>query len=71
VYNVDAGYFTLGDRRAHGKAGCFWLTSANAGTLLIDARGQCWDLVCFLRAQTGDEVEVQVLWASVNSCRCA
>lgn len=61
LYNVDAGYFTLTEMRAHGKAGCYWLTAANAGTLLIDERGQCWDLVSFLGAQTGDEVNVQVL----------
>jgi hypothetical protein len=61
LYNVDAGYFTLAQMRAHGKAGCYWVTTANAGTPLIDARGQCWDLVSFLRAQTGEEVDVQVL----------
>ncbi|HEY6411787.1 MAG TPA: IS4 family transposase [Ktedonobacteraceae bacterium] len=60
LYNVDAGYFTLSGMRAHGKAGCYWLTAANAGTLLIDERGQCWDLVSFLGAQTGEEVDVQV-----------
>jgi hypothetical protein len=60
LYNVDAGYFTLAQMRAHGKAGCYWLTAANAATLLIDERGQCWDLVSLLRAQTGDEVDVQV-----------
>src|SRR5271157_1406064 len=60
LYNVDGGYFTLTEMRAHGKAGCYWLTAANAGTLLIDERGQCWDLVSFLGAQTGDEVDVQV-----------
>lgn len=61
LYNVDAGYCTLSGMRAHGKAGCYWLTAANAGTLLIDERGQCWDLVSFLGAQTGDEVDVQVV----------
>jgi Transposase DDE domain len=61
LYNVDAGYFTLAEMRAHGKAGCYWLTTANAGTPLIDERGLCWDLVSFLRAQTGEEVDVQVL----------
>jgi len=60
LYNVDAGYFTLAEMRAHGKAGHYWLTAAKAGTLLIDERGQCWDLVSFLRAQRGDEVDVQV-----------
>ena len=60
LYNVDAGYFTLAQMRAHGKAGCYWLTAANAGTLLIDERGQCWDLVSFLGAQRADEVDVQV-----------
>ena len=60
LYNVDAGYFTLGEMRAHGQAGRYWLTAATAGTRLFDARGQCWDLVSFLRAQTGEEVDVQV-----------
>src|SRR6266550_8479143 len=60
LYNVDAGYFTLSQMRAHGQAGCYWLTAAKAGTLLIDERGQCWDLVSFLRAQKGEEVDVQV-----------
>ena len=60
LYNVDGGYFTLSEMRAHGKAGCYWLTAANAGTLLIDERGQCWDLVSFLGAQTGEEVDVPV-----------
>jgi hypothetical protein len=60
LYNVDAGYFTLGEMRVHGKAGRYWLTTAKAGTLLIDERGQSWDLVSFLGAQTGDEVDVQV-----------
>jgi Transposase DDE domain len=58
--NVDSGYFTLSEMRAHGKAGRYWLTAAQAGTLLIDERGQCWDLVSFLRAQKGDEVDVQL-----------
>jgi hypothetical protein len=60
LYNVDAGYFTLGEMRAHGQAGRYWLTTARAGTLLIDERGQSWDLVSFLGAQTGDEVDVRV-----------
>src|SRR6266487_2818341 len=61
LYNVDAGYFTLAEMRAHGQAGCYWLTAANAGTLLIDECGPCWDLVSFLGVQTGDEVDVQVV----------
>jgi len=60
LYNVDGGYFTLAEMRAHGQAGCYWLTAAKAGTLLIDERGQCWDLVSFLQAQSGDEVDVQL-----------
>jgi hypothetical protein len=61
LYNVDSGYFTLAEMRGHGKAGRYWLTAAKAGTLLIDERGQCWDLVSFLHAQKGDEVDVQVV----------
>jgi hypothetical protein len=60
LYNVDAGYFTLGEMRVHGQQGRYWLTAANAGTRLFDERGQCWDLVSFLGAQRGEEVDVQV-----------
>src|SRR5712692_1984981 len=60
LYNVDAGYFTLGEMRVHGKAGRYWLTTAKAGTRLFDERGQSWDLVSFLRAHKGEEIDVQV-----------
>jgi hypothetical protein len=60
LYDVDTGYFTLGEMRAYGKAGCYWLTAAKAGTLLMDERGQCWDLVSFLRAHKGAEVDVEL-----------
>jgi hypothetical protein len=60
LYNVDSNYFTLSDMRAYGQAGGYWLTPAKAGTLIIDERGQCWDLVSLLRAQTGDEVDLPV-----------
>jgi hypothetical protein len=60
LYNVDGGYFTLSEMRVHTQQGCYWLTPARAGILLIDERGQCWDLVSFLDAQTGDEVDVHV-----------
>jgi hypothetical protein len=60
LYNVDSNYFTLRDMRAYGRAGGFWLTPAKAGMLLIDERGQCWDLVSLLRAQTGDELDLPV-----------
>ncbi len=60
LYDVDGGYFTLAEMRALGKAGRYWLTAAKAGMRLFDGRGQCWDLVSFLRAQQGAEVDVQV-----------
>ncbi|MGZ6386922.1 MAG: hypothetical protein ACXWOL_16005 [Ktedonobacteraceae bacterium] len=71
LYNVDAGYFTLAEMRAHGKAGWYWLTTANAGSPLIDEHGHCWDLVSFLRAQTGDEVQVQVRLGQVRTAASA
>ena len=60
LYDVDTGYFTLGEMRAYGKAGCYWLTAAKAGTLLIDERGKSRDLVSFLRAHKGAEVDVEL-----------
>lgn len=60
LYNVDGGYFTLAGMRAHSQAGCYWLTPAQARTLLLDERGQCWDLVSLLRAQPGDQVDLRV-----------
>src|SRR2546421_1874335 len=60
LFDVDGGYFTLAEMRAHSAARRYCLSAAKAGTLLIDARGQCWDLPSFLRAQKGEEVDVQV-----------
>ena len=51
-------YFTLGEMRQRGEQGQFWLTQAKATLTLIDQRGQCWDLLSFLRAQKGEVVDV-------------
>ncbi len=61
LYNVDAGSCSLSQMRAHGKAGCFWVTSATASTLLIEAHGQCWNRVSFLAAQGSNEIDVEVV----------
>jgi hypothetical protein len=61
LFDVDGGYFTLAEMRAHSAAERYCITAAKAGILVIDARGQCWDLPSFLRAQKGEEVDVQVL----------
>src|SRR3989442_13943895 len=45
---------------AHRAGGRYCLGPAKAGVLLIDKHGQCWDLVSFLRAQPGEEVDVEV-----------
>jgi Transposase DDE domain len=60
LYIVDSGYFTLAEMRAHGKADRYWLTTPKASTLLVERHGQCWDLVSFLRAQDGEEVDVEL-----------
>ena len=59
LYDVDGGYFTLGEMRGRGEAGEFWLTTPQASTLLYDQRGQCWNLASFLQQQ-GQQVDVQV-----------
>jgi len=61
LFHGDMGYFTLGEMRQRGKQGQYWLTQAKATLTLIDQRGQCWDLLSFLRAQKGEEVDVE-LW---------
>jgi hypothetical protein len=60
LFDVDGGYFTLAEMRAHSVAERYCITAAKAGILVIDTRGQCWDLPSFLRAQKGEEVDVQV-----------
>jgi Transposase DDE domain len=60
LFNADMGYFTLKGMGERGKLGQYWLTHAKASLTIIDERGQCWDLLSFLRAQPGDEVDVQV-----------
>src|SRR5260370_16802606 len=46
--------------RQRGQLGQYWLTQAKATLTIIDRRGQCWDLLSFLRAQPGQEVDVEV-----------
>ena len=54
------GYFTLQDMRQRGKLGQYWTAHAKANLTILDKRGQWWDLLSFLRAQEGDEVDVEV-----------
>ena len=60
LFNADMGYFTLAEMRQRGKCEQYWLTQAKATLTIVDAAGQCWDLLSFLRAQTSDEVDVEV-----------
>lgn len=60
LFNADMGYFTLGEMRQRGKQGQYWLTQAKATLTLIDRHGQCWDLLSFLRAQTSEQVDVEL-----------
>ncbi len=60
LFNADMGYFTLQEMRQRGTREQYWLTQAKATLTIVDAAGQCWDLLSFLRAQTSDEVDVQV-----------
>ena len=60
LFHGDMNYFTLGEMRHRGEQGQFWLTQAKATLTLIDQRGQCWDLLSFLRAQKGEVVDVEL-----------
>jgi Transposase DDE domain len=60
LFNADMGYFTLSEMRHRDQAGQYWVSQAKATLTLIDQRGQCWDLLSFLRAQKGEMVDVQV-----------
>jgi hypothetical protein len=60
LFNADMGYFTLAQMRQRAKLEQYWLTQAKATLTIVDAAGQCWDLLSFLRAQPGDEVDVEV-----------
>jgi hypothetical protein len=60
LFNADMGYFTLGEMRQRGKGGQYWVSQAKATLTLIDQRGQCWDLLSYLRAQKGEEVDVEL-----------
>ncbi len=60
LFNADMGYFTLHQMRQRDQQGQSWLTQAKATLTIIDQAGCCWDLLSFLRAQSGDEVDVEV-----------
>lgn len=60
LFHADMGSFTLAERRERDKHKQSWLTQAKATLTIIDQAGWCWDLLSFLRAQSGDEVDVEV-----------
>jgi hypothetical protein len=60
LFNADMGYFTLKTMRERDQAGQWWITQAKASLSIVDQSGQCWDLLSFLRAQKGKQVDVQV-----------
>lgn len=60
LFNADMGYFTLGDMRQRDQQGQRWLTQAKATLTVIDQCGCCWDLLSFLEAQPGEQVDVEV-----------
>jgi hypothetical protein len=60
LFHGDMGYFSLAEMRQRGKQGQSWLSQARATLTLIDQRGQCWDLLSFLRAQAGQQVDVEL-----------
>jgi Transposase DDE domain len=61
LFNADMGYFSLKEMRQRGQLGQYWLTQAKATLTFIDQAGQCWDLLSFLRAQTSEQVDVDLL----------
>src|SRR6266568_9300569 len=60
LFNADMGYFTLSEMRQRGKQGQYWLTQSKATLTFIDHCGRCWDLLSFLRAQTSEQVDVDL-----------
>src|SRR6059058_3216459 len=60
LFHGDMGYFTLAEMRQRGQQGQYWLTQAKATLTLIDQRGQCWDLLSFLRAHKSEVVDVEL-----------
>lgn len=61
LFHGDMNYFTLSEMRERGKQGQYWVSQAKATLTLIDERGQCWDLLSFLRAHEGEQVDVDVV----------
>lgn len=60
LFNGDMGFFTLQEMRRRDKEGQYWLTQAKASLTILDEHGQCWDLLSFLQAQSGKQVDVHV-----------
>jgi hypothetical protein len=61
LFHGDMNYFTLSEMGQRSKQGQYWMSQAKATLTLIDGRGHCWDLLSFLRAQKGKEVDVELL----------
>src|SRR2546423_1625636 len=60
LFHGDMGYFTLAEMRQRGKQGQHWLTQAKATLTPIAQRGQCWDLLSFLRAQQSEVMDADL-----------
>jgi Transposase DDE domain len=60
LWDVDMGYFTLHEMRKLEQEGDFWVTHAKATLTIIDKHGQVWELLSFLEAHAGKEIDEEV-----------
>ncbi|MEJ2747715.1 MAG: IS4 family transposase, partial [Anaerolineae bacterium] len=56
----DLGYWKLGALEDLNKAGCFWLSRAQAQTGFVDSSGQPWSQATYVQQQTEDVFDIPV-----------
>ena len=57
---ADLGYFSLDILQELDGQGVYWLSRLQAGTAVFDQKGERQDLVRFLTAQHGDDVDIPI-----------
>ena len=56
----DLGYWKLAALEAIAKAGCFWLSRAQAQTGFVDDRGRQWSQAAYVRQQENDSFDIPI-----------
>lgn len=67
---ADLGFFSLESLKQMSQQGVYWLTRVQVETRLIDAANRVWSLAEFLKAQSGDRIDVPMFLGRTHRLPC-